>query len=107
VYNSLYLDPCTSGVDAFAQDWSQTNTFTNPPFALLHWVTKQLCQQGATATIIAPKWTSQPWYKELKRMAVAPPIRLPMSKQTLVTTGRAEQHKTQDGRLTLEKYVEN
>ncbi len=35
VYNSLFLDPHMSGVDAMAQDWRGTNNWWNPPFALL------------------------------------------------------------------------
>ncbi|GFR84553.1 reverse transcriptase [Elysia marginata] len=35
-YNSLYLDPYTSGVDALEQaDWDIHNNFVNPPFRLL------------------------------------------------------------------------
>ena len=34
-YNSRYLDPMSSGVDALAQqDWGQQNNFVNPPFCL-------------------------------------------------------------------------
>ena len=90
VYNSLYLDPCTSGVDAFAQDWSGKNNFVNAPFALIPKVLKLLQQQGSTATIIAPKWPAQPWYKDLINMTIAPPIPLPMSNRTIRAMNMAE-----------------
>ena len=89
VYNSLYRDPCTSGVDAFAQDWSQVNNYVNAPFALIPRVL-QLVKQGATATVIAQEWRAQPWYRELVKMAVAPPIGLPISNRTVRSVGSAE-----------------
>ena len=54
-YNSLFLDPHTSGVDALRQtDWQVHNNFMNAPFRLLNKVINTVCAQKAQATIIAP-----------------------------------------------------
>lgn len=78
LYNSLYRDPMSCGVDALAQrDWNQHNNFVNAPFRLIPQVLQLLQQQQATATIIAPHWPGQPWHQKLKNMALHPPLRLP------------------------------
>ena len=90
IYNSLYLDPYTSGVDAFAQNWTGKNNFVNAPFALIPRILKLLKQQKVTATIIAPKWPAQPWYKELLDMSISPPIPLPVSNRTIRALNKPE-----------------
>ena len=68
VYNSYFADPYTSGVDAFAQQWSNHINFLNPPFFLLNRVIDKVIKDRAAATIIAPMWPNQPWYAKLKRI---------------------------------------
>jgi hypothetical protein len=76
-YNSRYLDPLTSGVDALSQtDWASENNFVNPPFRLLSKVIQVVIQNKAMATIIAPKWPSQTWWPLLQSILVAPPFRI-------------------------------
>lgn len=88
VYNSLYWDPETSGVDALAQtDWGIMNNFVNPPFALLPKVLSIVKEQNAVATVIAPKWPGQPWYQDLINMLIDQPIKLPISPRTIVALG--------------------
>jgi hypothetical protein len=54
VYNSLHLDPYTSGVDALAQqDWAVHNNFVNAPFRLLPKILRIIKEQKAVATVIA------------------------------------------------------
>lgn len=77
-YNSQYLDPQTSAVDALAQtDWAKENNYVNPPFRLLNQVINLVHQQKAVATVIAPKWVAQRWYHRLRALSVAPPVRIP------------------------------
>ena len=81
VYNSLFLDPYTSGVDALSQtDWRAHNNFVNAPFRLLNKVINTIRAQKAQATIIAPWWPAQTWFQKLKRIATCSPIRLPKAK---------------------------
>ena len=88
-YNSLFLDPTSSGVDALAQtDWAKHNNFVNPPFRLLGRVVQLLKQQKATATLVAPWWQAQPWFRELMNMSIAPPFRLPNHTAAFLPVGR-------------------
>ena len=78
VYNSRFLDPCTSGIDALGQsDWRQHNNYVNPPFRLISRVLDVIEAQRAQATLIAPLWPGQPWMGRLRRLSVCPPVRLP------------------------------
>ena len=76
VYNSLYADPYTSGVDAMARSWKGTNSFVNPPFFMLHKIINKIIQEKVEATVIAPVWKNQVWYRRLKQYAVAAPFLL-------------------------------
>ena len=80
-YNSLYLDPYTSGVDALEQtDWCQHNNFVNPPFRLLQRVLNLIISTKAQATVIAPWWPAMPWFQTIRAIAVCPPLKLPSPK---------------------------
>ena len=69
VYDSLYWDPQTSGVDALSQtNWGTMNNFVNPPFALIPRILNIIREQKAVATLIAPEWVGQPWYQQLTGM---------------------------------------
>ena len=87
LYNSRFIDPLTSGVDALSQtDQSAENNFVNLPFRLLAKVLKTVIKTKAIATIVAPLWPSQPWWPLLQSMLIAPPLhirraRLSMSNQ--------------------------
>ena len=77
-YNSRFLNPYTEVVDALHQsNWSTENNFVNPPFRLLPKVINHIQTSKSTATVIAPFWPSQPWFKKLSRMALCPPLKLP------------------------------
>ena len=77
-YNSRYLDPQSSGLNALEQtDWDGHNNFVNPPFRLIPEVLQVIIRQKAKATIIAPNWPAMPWYQTLQRLASTHPILLP------------------------------
>lgn len=85
VYNSRFDDPGACGVDALAQsDWGVHQNFVNPPFRLIARVLDVVESQRAEATLIAPLWPGQPWMSRLRRLSVAPPLRLPPVMQTCV-----------------------
>lgn len=80
VFNSLYHDPYTSGVDALAQgDWKDHNNFVNPPLFLLPKIIDKVIQDQALATIVAPVWKAQPWFHRLCHLLRAPPVKIPKS----------------------------
>ena len=81
IYNSLFFDPLSAGVDALAQlDWTNHNNFVNCPFALIPKVLQVIISQRASATLIAPYWPSQPWFPILTKLLVRSPLRLPRQK---------------------------
>ena len=80
VYNSLWVDPMTAGVDAFSQSWAGENNFINPPFRLLNRVVDKIIADRAVATLICPAWPAQNWFQKLTKIIVCPPLKLPKSK---------------------------
>ena len=88
VYNSLYWDPQTSGVDALAQTNRGTmNNFVNAPFALIPKILNIIREQKAVATLIAPKWVGQPWFQQLMDLLIEQPIKLPFSERSIIALG--------------------
>ena len=84
-YNSRFWDPQTEAVDALAQDdWATSQNFVNPPFRLLSKVIQKIINSKATATVIAPWWPAQPWFKTLQKMAVYAPIKLPQANRVCI-----------------------
>lgn len=86
-YNSLYHDPYTSGVDALAQNWSADNNFVNPPFWLIPKILSLVKAQKAHATLIAPYWPAQPWFRQLKSLSVTPPLKIPNNSRAIWQLG--------------------
>ena len=88
-YNSLYLDTHTHGVDALAQtDWGVFNNWVNPPFRMIPKILKVIKSQQAEATLIAPMWESKYYHRELVRMSVSPPIKLPPARLFCLPLGK-------------------
>ena len=83
IYNSYFADPYTSAVDAFAQKWVGNN-YINPPFFLLNRVINKVVQDRATATIIAPWWPNQLWFRTLKSISMAVPFRIPATERSMI-----------------------
>ena len=79
LYHSQYHDPNTSGVDALAQqNWGQHVNFVNCPFRLIPQVLDIIQTQEAEATLIAPYWPGQPWFRRLQQMSLELLLRIPM-----------------------------
>ena len=86
-YNTMYYDPKTSGIDALAQtDWKMENNFVNCPFFLIPKVLRVVSDQKAEATIIAPKWPAQTWYRKLLRMSTSAPLRIKLDWRSITQT---------------------
>ena len=101
VYNSWYLDPMTSGVDAFSQHWANHNNFVNPPLRLMNKVLDKIVTDKAVATIICPAWPAQAWFQKLTALSVCPPLKLPKSKYICIpmNTKKPEPLKNPNWRL--------
>jgi len=102
-YNSRFMDPLCCGVDALAQsDWECENNYVNPPFRLLSQVLDKIILSKSRATVIAPFWPGQTWFRKLMDLVVCPPIRIPKvpgAIQKKVMSGQAEPMKNLRWRL--------
>lgn len=91
-FNSRFYNPLASGIDALVQqDWASHNNYVNPPFRLIPQVLEVIRNQGANATIIAPAWKAQPWYRKLVKASTNPPFRIKNVQKSVISTwGNAE-----------------
>jgi len=67
-FNSIRWCPGTSAVDCFSQDWSLDNNYVLPPANLVLRVLNHINECKASATLIVPQWSSQPWWPLLMKM---------------------------------------
>ncbi|KAK3273735.1 hypothetical protein CYMTET_18036 [Cymbomonas tetramitiformis] len=68
-YYAAWKDPRCEGVDSLTYDWRGENNWVNPPWALLDEVAHKLREEGAAATVVAPYWPGQSWFRELEALA--------------------------------------
>ena len=73
-YMSLKLDPLCYAVDAMQQDWTHFYPYAFPPFSLIGKVLQKVRKQQIDMILIAPVWTTQPWYPILLNMAIEFPL---------------------------------
>ena len=57
-FYSKFLCPGTSGVDAFAQDWSQGNLYCHPPIGDVFRVLRLAETQKARGVLLIPDWSA-------------------------------------------------
>lgn len=87
-YNSRYWDPLSEGVDALAQkNWQYENNYVNPPFCLIPHALQVIKAQKAYATIIAPMWKAQTWFRQLQILTISTPLRIPNSPRVFRAMG--------------------
>ncbi|KAK3260584.1 hypothetical protein CYMTET_30464 [Cymbomonas tetramitiformis] len=68
-YYAAWKNPKCEGVDSLTYDWRGENNWVNPPWALLDEVAHKLREEGAAATVVAPYWPGQSWFRELEALA--------------------------------------
>lgn len=66
---SEHWTPGCTGVNAFAQDWSQENGWVVPPPSLMLQVLQMVGESGATVTLVLPRWPAQPWWPLFLQLA--------------------------------------
>lgn len=57
-FNSQFWCPGTTGVDAFAYNWTNDNNWLVPPIYLIPKVLKHMIHCRARGTLVVPKWHS-------------------------------------------------
>ena len=82
-YFSWRPDPNCLAIDALTQNWGRNLTYAFPPFSLIGRCLEKVKNSQATVTLIAPIWTTQPWYPVLLGMLTSNPRRIEMQRDTL------------------------
>ena len=100
-YISYKPDPDEFLVDAFSVNWSLYKCYLFPPFSLVGRVLQKIKIDGALALIIAPSWTTQPWYTTLMSMALCKPILVSPGQNNLILPSDATQIHPLWKKLTL------
>lgn len=76
-------DPFAVAQDAFLQDWTKEDPYGNPPFLMVGQVLAKINQdQVPRFILIAPLWSSAPWWPLLIRMMTDVPLLLPKTRDT-------------------------
>ena len=69
-------DPAAAATDAFLFPLKGENPYCFPPIACIPRLLQEVLHQQATVTVVAPDWPA-PWMPDLRRLLIAPPVRLP------------------------------
>lgn len=77
-FYSYRPDPDALATDAFLQPWAQDMCYANPPFNLVgRTLTKLAAESVPLFLLVAPIWTSQPWWPVLMDLLADCPLLLP------------------------------
>eukprot|EP00873_Tetraselmis_striata_P037828 jgi/Tetstr1/458092/TSEL_044599.t1 len=79
-YNAAWLDPGCEAVDSLHlsdAERRRKNNYCNPPWPLLPDLVQKLRQNGAAATVVAPRWEGKVWHHALTEVAVAERVGVP------------------------------
>eukprot|EP00873_Tetraselmis_striata_P013529 jgi/Tetstr1/433793/TSEL_002419.t1 len=72
-YNAAWMDPTCEAVDSLHlpdADWRRENNWCNAPWPLIPDIVHTLQQNGAAATVVAPRWEGKAWHQALPEVAV-------------------------------------
>ena len=77
-YVSWRPDPYAIATDAFQIAWHSTHGYAFPPFSLVGKCLQKIHREEATVVMVAPVWSTQPWYPMLLESLIDIPILLTM-----------------------------
>ena len=86
-YFSALLDNGALGIDAFTKDWDQfTLAYIFPPPPMVELILNRIyqCSKNTSFIVITPWRPSVQWFPKALKLAVQPPVRLPVSWDTVV-----------------------
>jgi hypothetical protein len=69
---SKWMCPGSAGVDCFSRpmlEWRSAHNWCNPPWDMLPLLLRTLRATGAEATVLAPYWVEQTWFRGLMQLA--------------------------------------
>ena len=91
-YFSWKPDPNALAIDAFVQNWSNLVFYAFPPFKLIGRVLSKIQKDQASGIVVIPYWSTQPWFPQIVRMCVRPPLLFPPSPRLLQLMGTTQVH---------------
>ena len=83
-YVSWRPDPGAHFINPFFMDWKPHYFYAFPPFSVLANCLQKIQQDQSTGLLIAPLWTTQPWFTPLLNLLTDHPLVLPQSDTLLV-----------------------
>ena len=98
-YVSYLPDPKAVAVNAFSLSWTKLFPFIFCPLSIINRVLQKLEQDQAEAVIVAPLFTTQPWFPRLLQQVSAPPVLLPKVETILLHPNNKSSHPLQ--KMTL------
>ena len=98
-YVSYLPDPKAVAVNAFSLLWTNLFPFIFCPFSVINSVLQKLEQDQAEAVMVAPSFTTQPWFPRLLQQVSAPPVLLPKVGTILLHPNNKSSHPLQ--KMTL------
>ena len=82
-YVSYRAEPGAFAIDAFTLDWIDRIYYIFPPFSLIARVLQKVEKDGAEVVLVAPIWTTQPWWAVLTRLISGACYKLPTPRRCL------------------------
>lgn len=103
-YVSYGPDINAFAVNAFSLNWNNFYSYMFPPFSVISAVLQKLCQEKATTVLVAPLFSTQPWFPQLLQLVCDQPYILPLV-ENILTNPKSNQkhHKLQKMRLAVFK----
>ena len=105
-YIAWHPDPCSQGTDAMIQNWNIGLPYAFPPFSMISRVLLKIKQECVPLLIlIAPVWSTQPWYPELLNLCVREPVLLPQGQEILISPKNIVHPLMGENSLTLAAWL--
>lgn len=76
-YVSYLPDPNAVAINAFSVCWNKHFSYLFPPFSCIGSVLQKIDQDEAETVLVAPLFSTQPWFPKLLQMVVKQPFLLP------------------------------
>lgn len=92
-YCAWHKDPEAFVIDAFTISWKEYFFFAFPPFSVIHRVLNKIRLEQAEGIVVAPLWTSQPWFPVFNSLLISDLIKFRPSNSLLLSPCRTQQHK--------------
>ena len=88
-----YLPDCNAfAVNAFSLCWNKYYSYLFPPFSCIGSVLQKVEQDKAEGVMVAPLFSTQPWFPKLLQMVVTQPYLLPKPETILMLPGSNTRH---------------